>query len=382
MKYTISKFRLKEVLILTILYHVAFIRFSYFEKYNIIRYIGISLIAIYSILRFNKLIQSLDKKFFKIFLIYSITVVYSCIINFGIHTLTNTIINGLMYIIMFFEFFSIFSFFKQKQRTQSIYMTFYYLSVAYVFLTDIMIIINPMLFMKNGNYYFVGNKFSVVYIHFNLIMFYMLMKNSNKYDGKTVIFMILTLIISIKIECMTGVIALLAMIVIKSLPTKILDNGNFAILLLIASGMFSFKYDNILQNRYVQFFVVEILNRNLNLTGRTVIFKHIPAIINKKLFFGYGHGTSYEVFKKTINYPNSQNGLVDMIVEDGIIATMLFVFIIKHIFNRNKDNINATIIKTIICTFFIISSFEIVLGSMMIAWLALLYNKEKEGINI
>ena len=71
-----------------------------------------------------------------------------------------------------------------------------------------------------------------------------------------------------------------------------------------------------------------------------------------------------------------------MIVEDGIIATILFICMIKHIFSRNKNNIEAIIIKTIICTFFVISSFEIVLGSMMIAWLALLYNKEKEGTNI
>lgn len=382
MKYTISKSRLKEVFLLILLYHIAFIRFSYFENYNIIRYMCIALIAIYIILKLNKLIQTLDKRFFKLFLIYSMLIIYSSIKNFSMHTITNTIINGLMYILMFFEFFTIFSLFKQNQNKRIIYMTFYYLSLIYVIITDIMIIINPNLFMKKGNYYFVGNKFSVVYIHFNLIMFYMLMKKINKYDGKLIAIIILTMIISIKIECMTGIIALLALIFIKLLPIKILENGNFAILLLIASGIFSFKYESILQNEYVQFFIVEVLNRNLNLTGRTVIFKYIPVIIKNKLLLGYGHGTSYEVFIKSINYPNSQNGLIDMIVEDGIIATILFICMIKHIFSRNKNNIEAIIIKTIICTFFVISSFEIVLGSMMIAWLALLYNKEKEGTNI
>ena len=170
---------------------------------------------------------------------------------------------------------------------------------------------------------------------------------------------------------MTGIVGLLGFFILSILPSKITEKRSFGIVLLLGCGLFSILYDYILDISYVKYFITEVLHRSLNLTGRITIYENIPKILNGHLLLGYGHGSSYEVWINALHYPNSQNGLIDMIVEDGLLSTIMFLIIIKHIFKGNNK-----IIKLIICTFFILSAFEITLGNMMIAWLALLYNNK------
>ena len=380
MELKISRIKLLNFILLLGLFQVTFIKFPYINNYNIIKYSIISCIGMIVLLNIKKNKNILDNKFKIMLLIYSVVIIYSGITNNDNHAITNTAIESIMYIVTFWELFTIIPLIKRNVGDSFIYKSFFIISTFYIIVTDLFIIFAKDLFMSRGEYYFIGNKFSVIYTHFNWLAFYLL--NRTKYksgldiDFKIVLIMLLIVFISFKISCMTGIVGIISFIVLACLPLKIINNKNFGIIILIVSGLFPIIYKSVLNFASTRYFITNVLHRDLSLTGRIVIYENIPKIIDKHVLWGYGYGSSYEVWFNALHYPNSQNGLIDMIVETGIVSTAVFIIMIRKIFKENNR-----IIKLIICMYLILSTFEITLGNMMVAWLALLYsNKERNEV--
>ena len=176
MKLKIPKSKFCFFIILILLYQVTFVKFPYISSYNIIRYSIIGIVGIVELLNIKKIIKVIDKKLGIYFFIYAIIVIISGIKNASLHKITDTVLGSIMYIIMFFELFSFYSLIKSEGEEKFIYKTYFGISMIYVLITDIFIICAPNLFMKSGEYYFIGNKFSVIYMHFNWLIFYMLIR--------------------------------------------------------------------------------------------------------------------------------------------------------------------------------------------------------------
>lgn len=378
MNLKISKIKFLNFILLLGFFQVAFIKFPYISNYNIVRYIIISCIGLFIILGLKENKDIIDNKFKILLLIYSIFVIFSGISNNKEHEVTNTAISSIMYIMLLWELFAVMPMIKKKVSDKFIFKSFFIIATFYVMITDFFLIFFPRLFMDKGEYYFIGNKFSVIYTHFNWLVFYLLLRKKDKcnfyIDFKIIMMILLIIFISFKIECMTGIVGIISFIILAVLPSKIIDNRNVGIIILIVCGFFPIFYQYILNFSSVRYFITEVLHRDLTLTGRITIYKNIFNILDGHVLWGYGYGSSYEVWFNALHYPNSQNGLIDMVVETGLLSTITFIFMVRSIFKENNK-----IIKLIICMFFILSTFEITLGSMMIAWLALLYNNKKRN---
>lgn len=386
----ISVKMLNTVFVLILLYHIAFVKFPYIENNNMIKYILTVLVGISLLNNVKKIKKSIDKKMILFIIIYILIVIISGVLNRGKMEITNVLIGSVMYVAIVIEFFCCFSLIKRENMFNLIIITFFYVSLIYLVLTDLLILLKPGLFMKKGEYYLIGNKFNVVYLHLQMIIFYLLKNKSKRGINITVVLLsFITCFISIKVECMTGIVGLIIMMILYNISPKVITKGHIALVILIASCSFSFIYEYVLNINVVQQFIIGILHRSLTLTGRITIYENIPKVLENNLWFGYGYGTSYEIWMQKYNYPNSQNGLIDLIVEQGLIASIIIVTIIVTIINKVKNSkiqiINQCYpIVMMIYIFFILSSFEITLGLSCLAWCALLYanlvNEKKEEL--
>ena len=187
------------------------------------------------------------------------------------------------------------------------------------------------------------------------------------------------IIISYLINTMTGVISIVILgIILLFFKDKLLYNSMFFVLILVGSCLVIICADTILKWNPVQNFIVNILNRDLTLTGRMTIYASIPNLIQGHLLFGYGYNTAYEVWTSYNQFmPNAQNGLINCIFEQGLIATTIIIILIKTIISKShKSKILQKIYKPIIALLYvyaILATIEITIDVVFIGWVVLFY---------
>ncbi|MCU7204085.1 O-antigen ligase family protein [Turicibacter sp. TA25] len=290
-----------------------------------------------------------------------------------------------MYIVIVYELFFILSYITEKIDYLFIIKILYKLALIYIILTDLLIFINPHYFMKNGEYYLVGNKFSVGYLHLQLIVLFFMYTNLNKKFKFSryligILYILLTIIIAIKVDCMTTIIGLFILLLfLFFIPRKITTKPDVFLLILLVSNLALLSYDRILNIPSIQYFITQILNRDISLTGRTVIYDNIPKLMQGKVLLGYGYGSSYETWMKYINLPNSQNALIDIIIEQGLFAVIFLLiiiyFVIKRINLKDKNIIHIYYPALVMLyVYSILGAVEITINISYIFWLSLIYS--------
>lgn len=396
-KLKISKKVLNSIFVLVLLYHIVFVKLPFFSNYNIIKYPLVCIVAVILLWNYKKIKNVFDTKLVIYMSVYFCVVMLSCILNRNNYQVTKVVLGGTMYIVIFFELFAVFRILKNENMFNLVIETFFRLTMFYVIVSDFFIFVKKDLFFGNGEYYFAGNKFSIVYIHLYLLTFYFLKQKYQLKDTKIYlqisVILLLLCIISLKIECMTGIVSALIFMCFMNIPFNITNNNISVLITLIASCSFSFIYDQIIAMPIIQQIIVNVLHRSLTLTGRTIIYENIPVLLENKWLLGYGYGGSYETWMKYFNYPNSQNGLIDLIVNQGVIAAIIFILIVLHTIRLNKKydimSKNYSII-IMLFTLIILSSVEITLELPFVAFVAILYSSieknkiggKNENINI
>lgn len=372
---------------LFLLYHIVFVSFPYIYKYTIIQKIatiGLFIMILPCSLRcFKKM--SIGIKFLVIS--YITILVISAIINRNDLVMTNTLVGGTIYAITLFELFGVFSNVVEKRSIGFLVRIFLFFTFFYVFINDILIIMKPDIF-ANG-YYFIGNKFSVAYKHLELIVLFFMnheINISNKKKPKKILFNIsifilatITVMISYQVNTMTGVISVMILgIIILFFRDKLLYNPIFFVVILVSSSAFTMLSDMVLSWSPVQNFIVNILHRDLTLTGRLAIYANVPKLIQGHLLFGYGYNSAYEVWTNYVWYmPNAQNGLINCIFEQGLIATVILVLLVARIiFKSHKSLQMQKIYKPLIALLYvyaILGAIEITIDIAFVGWSVLLY---------
>ena len=89
----------------------------------------------------------------------------------------------------------------------------------------------------------------------------------------------------------------------------------------------------LLQSKPVQYVIINVLHEDLTLTGRMNIYNEISNILLEHKWLGYGYGKSYDIIMSRIGYADSQNALMECIINYGIVGTgvllLIFYFSIK-----------------------------------------------------
>lgn len=385
-KLKISSRTLYYLFILLLIFHMVFVKLPYISNYTNIQRICVILLAILLFTKIPYIVSKINKRHFGIICLYLFFVIYSAMLNKNTHIITKPLWGAITYILMILESYAVFTLIKEKRNTLFIVNTLYYLMLIYVVVNDILLIVAPNYFWKLGGYYFLGNKFSVSYKHCELLVLLIMRYRLSRGQYKTVdikqktkfiIYVVISICVAIRVDCMTGVFGIgLLLLFVYIIPENALLSKFGYLISLGAATTFAFCSSAVLSIGAVQDFITSVLGRNATLTGRTIIFANIPRLMSNHWLFGYGYGSSYETWMGFIHYPNSQNGLIDCIVEQGILAVVLFIVVIVMAieFARKSDDSRKKWIPVvgIIYMYTLLASVEITMGITYIAWTILL----------
>lgn len=215
---------------------------------------------------------------------------------------------------------------------------------SFVLINDVMLYLFPELAKIFGGEwwtsFFLGSKFDVGYLH----LFFIAALFSTFFQEKSyrknillIALLILTVYSTLFVDCNTGIISVGLFAIFILCSRKIY---NFFIKpqvfcgVLLSSLVFVVAYSIFLNSRLVKFLVQDVFNRDLSLTGRTTIYKLLQTVMTNNIWTGYGYGIDYTVSKALFNYDNTQNGLMEWILQIGIIGTVFLIILLYVIFFR------------------------------------------------
>lgn len=313
---------------------------------------------------FNVIYPRLTSIPFVLFIIYILLTILSAYLNrdSDFYTgITNSTVNYIMILTtIFFSVIVIASLGKLKL----FFAVVFYSCLLFCLINDITFLPHYRSFISSQAYLLHG-KFQVAYSHLELLAFYLVNVYSNNFNLKKLyvcILVFLTLLIDISVDCITGITGLILFIVLLILcPKKILKQPLFWLVIFSISSAVPFLYQNIIDSSIYQNFVLGSLNRGMTMNGRMNIYKEIPYLMYNHWLWGYGYGSSYGVVHGLISMPDMQNGLMELVVQVGLITASIFVLFVFYIIRMtqflNKKNILPLLIMIYVYT--ILGSFEI-----------------------
>lgn len=215
---------------------------------------------------------------------------------------------------------------------------------SFVLINDVMLYLFPELAKIFGGEwwtsFFLGSKFDVGYLHlFFIAALFSTFFQKKSYSKNTllVVLLILTAYTTIFVDCNTGIIAVglfLLFILCTHKIYEIFIKPQVFCGILLSSLLFVVAYGVLLNSKIAEFLIQDIFHRDLSLTGRTTIYKLLQTVMTNNIWTGYGYGIDYNVSQALFNYDNTQNGLMEWILQIGIIGTLMLVILLYIIFFR------------------------------------------------
>lgn len=275
---------------------------------------------------------------------------------------------GVLFALRFFCLYILIKYVAIRKNAYLFLKFVYYIIVAYIILTDLTLVFNFKL-NPAEDYYLIGSKFNVSYLHiYGLLLYMMLYKDiykSRKFSFILILYSLLVVCVSLFVECTTS-ITLLVIILFMFITRRQFFNywrkANFAMLVLLLSSTFFFIFTNFVLSQDVANFLISI-GKDPTFTGRTDLYKMILPLIPLCPFWGFGCGSAHAVVETLTGFPNTQNGLLEIYFENGILgvlATICIIYIVISELKKNKYSAYPLLIG--IYAFIIISSIEITLG--------------------
>lgn len=328
--------KIKVSTILTIIiYHICCINLYYVKNYNMIIYLLMFIGGMFLLTKIKYFLSKQYKKINILLILFIVIIIISSLYN------GHNVLRGIVYSIKIIEMFLFWEYINQRKETLNSLKIYFFLTICYLIITDVLIIVNPLLFENTDNY-FIGNKFNVSYTHITLAILYLqIYKEKIHKNIKSkcimILFFCIVVIISVRIECTTAIIGFLFLILLMNIPKSIkqkIVNPKIVIAVLIICGVMPFFISKILNTKVISYIIVNIFKENLTLTGRTNIFQKLPELLLEKIVLGYGYGNSYEILMKFMNAPNTQNGVLECIFNYGILGTGGLFLLIYNIFKN------------------------------------------------
>lgn len=212
--------------------------------------------------------------------------------------------------------------------------TFYVLLLLVIIPTNIEAFTKPAE-MGTMAQYLIGNKFTVGYYNLYLCAFYYFLHPYLDFQrNRFILFsiIIMMLIVSIYIQCGTMVLAsLVFMFFALFAPYKFrinISSAKLIVVTLIVLGIGFFMFVSwILQYESFQF-IINLLNKDITLTGRVGIFASIQQAFNISPWVGLGYGNSIIISYYFTGALNSQNGIIDLFIQVGFLGVFTFIALI------------------------------------------------------
>lgn len=216
--------------------------------------------------------------------------------------------------------------------------------------------------------YRVGNKFNIGYYHLYLCAIFCLIHpylNQKKHKYCLLLFLGLMILSSFIAQCSTMIVGalifmFLSMFISDTIRNRLASAKVVIISVLVFDIGFFFLVTWILQYDSIQYIVTNILHRDLTLTGRLPVYLDIQEAFTESPWIGLGYGNSTVVSKYFTDAYDSQNGLVELFIQTGLIGVVVFLSLLYTAFKTfEKNNIPKLSMVALIYAMIVISTVEI-----------------------
>ena len=338
----IMSIRLGWNVVAIILFHAVFIDLqNYFPAYQMIKYICVALVAICLLFRYRCFS---NRSFFKVnllALLFGAAVMVSAWINL-VTASDRVIFRSLLFVACFWEvLFFCEQMAVERQWNMAVRVLFSMLAF-YLLINDVMMFLFPALYLEHGAYYLIGNKFTVSYSHILLWILYMQkgrFSSKGKHPWVSACLAAFTGFVCVHTGCTTALIGLLTAVVLmvgEHRVWKLISNEKAVFLALLISSTALLLFSSVLLIPNVRYILVDILHKDVTLTGRTYIYSGITSIIAKSPIWGFGFNNEFDVIMKMIHAPNAQNGFLSVLVNFGIVGATLYMLFLWQVMRQRS----------------------------------------------
>ena len=376
----------KTHILIFLSYWFVFIQLPYFPGNENSLLIKTTSIITFCIVLIYMLFKLFKKKFFWVNVIlfsFVLLMMMSGVSNYGSLNTVNPLLSSFLISIRIIGLFLMIEYLTEINQFYSLIVIYSRLTSIFVIFNDIIILIFPTLTSNMEPYYFIGNKFAVIYTHLQLLVLLLVRKNveqRNCYKIYIILLAFLTAFMALRVECMTGLTGLIIFIsfciLIKVTP-NIFYNPAVFFASLIVSSLFVIAYEIILRFPLIQNLIISVFNRSLTLTGRTYIYANLFQILKEHWLWGYGYGISYEICVKYLHFADTQNGIFEWILQSGIFVTaclVILLLVIINLYKKSKERREYFIpVLALLYTFLVLSSVEITIDMHFIFLLSILF---------
>ena len=376
----------KTHILIFLSYWFVFIQLPYFPGNENSLLIKTTTIKTFCIVLIYMLFKLFKKKFFWVNVIlfsFVLLMMMSGVSNYGSLNTVNPLLSSFLISIRIIGLFLMIEYLTEINQFYSLIVIYSRLTSIFVIFNDIIILIFPTLTSNMEPYYFIGNKFAVIYTHLQLLVLLLVRKNveqRNCYKIYIILLAFLTAFMALRVECMTGLTGLIIFIsfcILIKVTQNIFYNPAVFFASLIVSSLFVIAYEIILRFPLIQNLIISVFNRSLTLTGRTYIYANLFQILKEHWLWGYGYGSSYEICVKYLHFADTQNGIFEWILQSGIFVTaclVILLLVIINLYKKSKERREYFIpVLALLYTFLVLSSVEITIDMHFIFLLSILF---------
>lgn len=282
------------------------------------------------------------------------------LVLFSLYSFFITIYNSLLSFGVFFSiyFLVVSTLFLKKNIIKNDYS---YLMALYIIHNLLLLLNLPSLITQlsvtgYNRMFFLGGKnaltlFCIMTIFYNYIIYYLLHK---KVKIKYIFFILLSIITVILGGSSTGLVIMLAMILVILFNKKVKFNSLLLYSVYIIA-FFVLMNSNIIEKiPFLYHFITEILGKDITFTYRTVIWQHSLNYISQNIW-GYGIGNS--ILLRDLYYLNineCHNMIIQLLFDGGIILLTLFITYFIFCNNESRGNKNKSLVNLVKYTIFIV----------------------------
>lgn len=197
---------------------------------------------------------------------------------------------------------------------------------------------------RGADYYLLGTKFMVSYIHLMIVFLWQALYRmkpirKNKYKTVLVVLLIESLFMFFWVGCTTAILlfplTIFALFCTNKIR-KLLQNRNILMIVFAVGNFLVLGMGILANNEKVQYFIMQVLGKGASYKGRLIIYEKITRIIERKPWFGYGYMS--DIVNQVVTFGNAQNGLLDMIVQYGIVGIICWgIFVYCSCRSMNDD---------------------------------------------
>lgn len=310
---------------------------------------------------------------------------------------TNPLRATVRFVLFLMELFLLAIWISESGRAPYTMNFLFWYTLILVILTDVLFFTRAMVFYSGRHEnYLVGTKFSVCYIHMDLLTLWFVrnnLKSLREFKTKRFLFWTIPFIlaISIRVDCITGIIGCIALFVFfmmlnTSVQRQFLRFASPSLLLvfLVASVVFPFVAESIVSIPVVKYLIESVFSRDSSLTGRLGIFGVFADGMQGHWLWGYGFGNGNAAAERLFHCANAQNAILQWILQAGIPVTVLIVLLMMRIFEQLRGSEKQKKIMPMIIlvyVYIILGTVETTFNMSFFLWLALIFihvnNKEK-----